>query len=92
MKTSVHNITAEDLLTRLRKIEGQVRGLQRMVERDDRCIEVLTQIASVRAALAAVGVALVDGELRRLTAVGDPGGCESDHTDLLAAVELLVHG
>ena len=42
-------------LTRLRRIEGQVRGLQRMVDEERACVEVLTQIASVHEALRAVG-------------------------------------
>jgi DNA-binding FrmR family transcriptional regulator len=53
-----------DYLTRLRKIEGQVRGLQRLVEEDTYCIDVLTQIASVDAALKKVALGLVDQHLR----------------------------
>ncbi len=91
MKRTAHNVTSEDLLTRLGKIEGQIRGLQRMVEHDDRCIDVLTQIASVRAALAAVGVGLIDRELRRIIADGNRHGQQPDSTDVLDAVALLVH-
>lgn len=50
-----------DELNRLRRIEGQVRGLQRMIEEDRYCIDILTQIRSVRAALARVS----DSILRR---------------------------
>ncbi len=50
----------EQHLVRLRRIEGQVRGLQRMVEQDDYCIDVLTQIASVTKALQKVGLGLLD--------------------------------
>jgi DNA-binding FrmR family transcriptional regulator len=50
----------EQHLVRLRRIEGQVRGLQRMVEADDYCIDVLTQIASVTKALQKVGLGLLD--------------------------------
>jgi DNA-binding FrmR family transcriptional regulator len=53
-----------DYLLRLRKIEGQVRGLQRLVDDDTYCIDVLTQIASVNAALRKVAVGLVDQHLR----------------------------
>lgn len=50
MSHTIRNATPEELLTRLRKVEGQIRGLQHMIERGDRCIDVLTQIASARAA------------------------------------------
>jgi DNA-binding FrmR family transcriptional regulator len=53
-----------DLQTRLRKIEGQVRGLQRMVDQDQYCIDILTQLNSVTAALKAVGVGLLDDHVR----------------------------
>jgi len=50
---------------RLRRIEGQVRGLQRMVDDDSPCIDILTQLNSVRAALRAVGLGLLDDHVRR---------------------------
>jgi CsoR family transcriptional regulator, copper-sensing transcriptional repressor len=52
------------LQERLAKIEGQVRGLQRMVEEDKYCIDILTQITAVTAALKAVGIGLLDGHVR----------------------------
>ncbi len=52
------------LLTRLRRIEGQVRGLQGMVDEDRYCIDVLTQINSVISALRAVGMGLLDDHVR----------------------------
>jgi DNA-binding FrmR family transcriptional regulator len=52
------------LLARLRRIEGQVRGLQRMVEEDRYCIDVLTQVNSAVAALRAVGIGLLDEHVR----------------------------
>jgi DNA-binding FrmR family transcriptional regulator len=48
--------TAEDLLRRLRKIEGQVRGIERMVEEGRRCEDVLTQVSAATNALRRVGV------------------------------------
>lgn len=50
----------DDYLKRLRRIEGQVRGLQRMVERDEYCIDILTQVAAVTKALQAVGLGLLE--------------------------------
>lgn len=55
-----------DLILRLRRIEGQVRGLQHMVEIDARLIDTVTQLTAIRGALAAVGSAIVAGELTRL--------------------------
>ncbi|MGQ0650503.1 MAG: metal-sensitive transcriptional regulator [Gemmatimonadaceae bacterium] len=51
-------------LTRLRRIEGQVRGLQRMVEEDRYCADILTQLSSVQEALRAVGKELMRNHLR----------------------------
>ncbi len=50
----------DDYLKRLRRIEGQVRGLQRMVERDEYCIDILTQVAAVTKALQAVSLGLLE--------------------------------
>jgi len=50
-------------LTRLRRIEGQVRGLQRMVEEDVYCIDILTQVSAVKSALQGVSVGLVEDHL-----------------------------
>ena len=54
----------KDLQDRLRRIEGQVRGLQRMVDEDTYCIDILTQLNSVNAALKAVGMGLLDAHVR----------------------------
>ena len=53
-----------ELLTRLRRIEGQVRGVQRMVEEDQYCLDILAQLNSVTAALRAVGLGLIDQHVR----------------------------
>jgi DNA-binding FrmR family transcriptional regulator len=54
----------EALLQRLRKIEGQVRGVQRMLEEDRYCVDVLVQLAAVRSALGAVGQSLLETHVR----------------------------
>lgn len=59
-----YTLSKDDYLTRLSRIEGQVRGLQRMINEDTYCIDVLTQISSVTKALQGVGVGLVDEHLR----------------------------
>jgi CsoR family transcriptional regulator, copper-sensing transcriptional repressor len=66
-------------LNRLKRIEGQVRGLQRMVEDDTYCIDVLTQIASVTKALQGVGMGLLDDHIHHCVkeaaeTAGDDGG------------------
>ncbi|MFC7403611.1 metal-sensitive transcriptional regulator [Georgenia alba] len=55
--------TKEDYARRLRRIEGQVRGIARMVDEDTYCIDVLTQISAVTKALQAVGIGLVEDHL-----------------------------
>lgn len=52
-----------DYLTRLRRIEGQVRGLQRMVDEDVYCLDILTQVSAVKSALQSVSVGLVQDHL-----------------------------
>jgi DNA-binding FrmR family transcriptional regulator len=54
----------DDQLRRLRRIEGQVRGLQRMVESDTYCIDILTQVSAATKALEAVALGLLDDHLR----------------------------
>ena len=61
--TRGYTATKDDLQKRLRRIEGQVRGLQRMVDEDVYCIDVLTQVSAVTKALQAVSVALVEDHL-----------------------------
>ena len=55
--------TKEDYLKRLRRIEGQVRGISRMVEEDTYCIDVLTQISAATKALQAVSLGLLEDHM-----------------------------
>lgn len=52
--------TKEDMLKRLRRIEGQVKGIQRMIEEDKYCIDILTQVSAVRAAINRVGSLIME--------------------------------
>lgn len=63
-----YSIAKDDYQKRLRRIEGQVRGLQRMVDEDEYCIDVLTQISSVTKALQSVALGLMDEHLRHCVA------------------------
>ena len=54
----------QQLQTRLRRIEGQVRGVARMIEQDKYCVDVVTQVAAIQAALDKVSLGLLDGHIR----------------------------
>ena len=81
----------KDLLDRLRRIEGQTRGLQRMVEEDQYCIDILTQVNSVSAALRAVGMELLDDHVRHCVRESiERGNGDEKVEELMAAVGRLV--
>ena len=66
-------------LRRLRRIEGQVRGLQRMIENDEYCIDVLTQISAATRALQAVSLGLLDEHLKHCVSQAiNEGGSAAD--------------
>jgi DNA-binding FrmR family transcriptional regulator len=70
------NALANDQVKRLRRIEGQVRGLQRMVEEERYCAEIMTQIASVQEALRSVGRELMRNHLKHCAASAIRAGDE----------------
>ena len=72
----------KQVLARLRRVEGQVRGLQRLIEEDTYCIDVLTQVAAVSKALQGVGLLLLDEHLRHCVAGAAATG-DGDRTDAL---------
>ena len=77
----------DDVQQRLRKIEGQVRGLQRMVDEDTYCIDILTQVSSVVAALRAVGLGLLDDHVRHCVRESiEQGKGDEKVEELMAAV------
>ena len=79
--------------TRLRRIEGQVRGLQKMVEDDRYCIDVLTQVAAVKAALEGVALQLLAGHTEHcVTDAIKAGDGRAKVRELNLAVERLVKG
>jgi DNA-binding FrmR family transcriptional regulator len=82
-----YTLDKDAYLARLRKIGGQVRGLERLIEEDTYCIDVLTQIASVRSALDQVALGLVDQHLRHcvvdaMTAEPEAGSRRLDEATL----------
>ncbi|HEY7636704.1 MAG TPA: metal-sensitive transcriptional regulator [Gemmatimonadales bacterium] len=75
------------VLTRLRRIEGQMRGLQKMVEEERYCADVLAQVSSVQEALRGVGRALLHNHLKHCATEairsGDPGLAEATYDELM---------
>ena len=84
----------DDYRRRLRSIEGQVRGLQRMIDEDTYCIDVLTQVSAVTKALQSVAVGLLDEHMRHCVADAARGD-DAEHADQMVseatrAIERLV--
>jgi DNA-binding FrmR family transcriptional regulator len=82
----------DELLTRLRRIEGQTRGIQGMVEDDRWCPDILQQIAAVQAALDKVALGLTHGHVQHCMAAGgdDPKRREAMTAELMHALGRLV--
>ena len=75
----IHNDTKGDYLKRLRRIEGQARGLQRMVEEEQYCIDILTQVSAMTKALQSVALGLLDEHLSHCVVdAAREGGEEAD--------------
>jgi CsoR family transcriptional regulator, copper-sensing transcriptional repressor len=85
-----HGYDKEALIKRLHRIEGQVRGLERMVEEDRYCIDVLTQISAVTTALESVALRILDDHVNHCVsgalASGDPDEAAAKSKELLEAV------
>ena len=85
-----YSATKDELLKRMKRIEGQVRGVEGMIAGDRYCIDVLTQISAVQAALDKVALGLLDEHARHCVIEGR-GGTPEDMTDeLMAAVGRLM--
>ena len=91
-QTRGYTATKDQLVDRLARIEGQVRGVARMVEDDRYCIDVVTQINAVRAALDKVGLGLLDGHVRHCLIRGHGGPSDPDEQakELMGAVGRMV--
>ena len=87
---NINNVSGdikEDLMKRLRRIEGQVRGLQRMIDEDRPCQEVLYQVAAVKAAVVQVAMTILSNQLascltQELAKGGNPEGAIKQFTDV----------
>jgi DNA-binding FrmR family transcriptional regulator len=86
-----HGYDKAALAKRLHRIEGQVRGIERMVEDDRYCIDVLTQISAVSKALDALALEVLDDHVKHCVAgalaSGDEGAAAAKTEELLAAVQ-----
>ncbi len=85
-----YSMTRDEHLNRLRRIEGQVRGLQRMVSEDKYCIDILTQVSSVKSALQGVAVGLLDEHMRHCVMDAAAKGDDSKVSEATAAIERLL--
>ena len=92
MATRGYTASKDQLLDRLARVEGQVRGVTRMVEDDRYCIDVLTQIGAVQAALDKVSLGLLDDHTRHCLMGGGAGPQTPDAQadELMAAVGRMV--
>jgi DNA-binding FrmR family transcriptional regulator len=90
--TRGYTATKDQLLKRLSRIEGQVRGVAGMVEEDRYCIDVLTQISAVQAALDKIALGLLDGHARHcLVGEGEgPATPDAQADELMGAVGRLL--
>ena len=85
-----YSASKDQLLKRLKRVEGQVRGVQNMVDEDRYCIDVLTQISAIQAALDKVALGLMDDHARHCVIDG-PENLKEDRTEeLMAAVARLM--
>ena len=86
-----HGYDKEALVKRLHRIEGQVRGLERMVEEDRYCIDVLTQISAVSTALESLALRILDDHVQHCVAdalaSGDEEAAQEKSRELLEAVQ-----
>lgn len=93
-KTYWYHGDKDALLRRLRRIEGQIRGLQRMVEDDEYCVDILTQISASTKGLQAVALNLLEGHISHCVAEaqvkGDPEEAEAKVKEATDAVARLL--
>ena len=90
-----HASYAEDktkILARLRRIEGQVRGVTRMVEEDKYCVDVLTQLSAIIAALRGTGLLVLEDHIRGCVVNADPDDREAVLDELTGAIERFTKG
>src|ERR1700755_3095989 len=85
-----YSATTDQLLARRRRIEGQIRGIEGMVQDDRYCIDVLTQISAAQAALDKVALGLLDGHAHTCVIGADPEQQDERTEEMMAAVGRLL--
>jgi DNA-binding FrmR family transcriptional regulator len=85
-----YTATKDQLLKRLARVEGQVRGIERMIDDDRYCIDVLTQISAVQAALDKVALGLLDNHARHCVMDGADDAKDERTAELMGAVGRLM--
>ena|SRR5205807_1511888 len=88
--TRGYTATKDQLLARLARIEGQIRGIEGMVEEDRYCIDILTQISAVQAALDKVALGLLDGHAHTCVVGAEPDRRDERTEEMMAAVGRLL--
>ncbi len=88
--TRGYSATKEQLLARLKRIEGQVRGIEGMVDDERYCIDVLTQIGAVQAALDKVSLGLLDDHAKHCVIGAEADDQDAKTEELMAAVGRLM--
>ena len=89
-KTGSYGPHKAELRKRLSRIEGQVRGIERMVEDEKYCVDILVQIAAVRAALDRVALGVLEDHIKGCVAGAEPGEADAMAEELLEVVERFV--
>lgn len=86
-----YTMQKQQLQTRLRRIEGQVRGVARMIDEDKYCVDVVTQVAAIQAALDKVSLGLLDGHIRGCVREEiESGGGDAKVDELLQVMDRVL--
>ena len=86
-----YTTSKDQLLARLKRIEGQTRGVQKMVDDERYCIDVLTQISAIQAALDKVALGLLDDHVRHCVVDGHGPGSQTELTEeMMGAIGRLI--
>jgi DNA-binding FrmR family transcriptional regulator len=88
--TRGYTATKDQLLARLKRIEGQIRGIEGMVEDDRYCIDILTQISAAQAALDKVALGLLDGHAHTCVIGARPSEQDERTEEMMAAIGRLM--
>lgn len=85
-----YDVDRAKIMARLKRIEGQVRGISRMIEEDKYCIDILTQVSAVMASTRSVGMLVLEDHIRGCVMNADPDHREATLDELNLAIERFV--